>query len=92
MGTEYAISWLAFVGLLVTWEFAVRALSVPDFILPPPSAILLALYYGLRSGLFLYHFSVTAFQTLAGFSKSDGWPKQQVRFLHEFLKDNAIGQ
>jgi hypothetical protein len=29
--------------------------------------------------------------TLAGFAKSDGWPKQQVRFLHEFLKDNGIG-
>jgi NitT/TauT family transport system permease protein len=68
VGSEYAISWLAFLALLVVWEFAVRALSVPDFILPPPSAILLALYYGLRSGLFIYHFSVTAFQTLAGFA------------------------
>jgi len=30
-------------------------------------------------------------QTLAGFAKSEKWPKQQVRFLQEFLKDNGIG-
>lgn len=28
---------------------------------------------------------------LAAFAKSEKWPKQQVRFLQEFLKDNAIG-
>ncbi|MDB5307307.1 MAG: hypothetical protein JWO38_1509 [Gemmataceae bacterium] len=30
--------------------------------------------------------------TLAAFAKADGWPKQQVRFLQEFLKDNGIGE
>ena len=30
-------------------------------------------------------------ETLAGFARSEKWPKQQVRFLHEFLKDNGIG-
>lgn len=29
--------------------------------------------------------------TLVGFAKADGWPKQQVRFLQDFLKDNGIG-
>jgi hypothetical protein len=29
--------------------------------------------------------------TLATFAKTDGWPKQQVRFLQEFLKENGIG-
>ena len=28
--------------------------------------------------------------TLASFAKSEKWPKQQVRFLQEFLKDNGI--
>jgi len=28
--------------------------------------------------------------TLVGFAKSDGWPKQQIRFLHDFLKENGI--
>ncbi len=30
--------------------------------------------------------------TLAGFAKSEQWPKQQVRFLQDFLKENGIGQ
>jgi hypothetical protein len=28
---------------------------------------------------------------LAGFAKSEKWPKQQVRFLQDFLSDNGIG-
>jgi hypothetical protein len=30
--------------------------------------------------------------TLAAFAKTDGWPKRQVRFLQEFLKENGIGK
>ncbi len=37
------------------------------FILPAPSAIALSLYRGLASGVFVYNFLVTAFQTLVGF-------------------------
>ncbi len=29
-------------------------------------------------------------QTLVGFAKGDGWPKQQVRFLQDFLSDNGV--
>ncbi len=29
-------------------------------------------------------------QTLAGFAKGEKWPKQQIRFLQEFLKENGI--
>lgn len=29
--------------------------------------------------------------TLIGFARADGWPKQLVRFLQDFLKDNGIG-
>lgn len=29
--------------------------------------------------------------TLAGFARSEKWPRQQIRFLQEFLKDNGIG-
>ncbi len=28
--------------------------------------------------------------TLTGFAKAEKWPKQQVRFLQDFLKDNGI--
>ena len=64
---DYLVSWGGFVLLLMVWEGAVRVLKVPDFILPPPSAIFYSLYYGLKSGLFVEHFLVTAFQTLVGF-------------------------
>ena len=30
--------------------------------------------------------------TLAAFAKSEKWPKQQVRFLQDFLKENGITQ
>ncbi len=30
--------------------------------------------------------------TLAGFARSEKWPKQQVRFLQDFLSDNGIGE
>ena len=30
------------------------------------------------------------FATLAAFAKSEKWPKQQVRFLQEFLKENGV--
>lgn len=66
-GADYLVSLSAFVVLLVVWEAAVRIMHVPDFILPPPSAIAVSLYYGLKSGLFIEHFFVTAFQTLTGF-------------------------
>jgi hypothetical protein len=32
------------------------------------------------------------FATLAGFAKMEKWPKQHVRFLQEFLKENGIGE
>ena len=28
---------------------------------------------------------------LVGFAREEKWPKQQIRFLQEFLKDNGIG-
>jgi hypothetical protein len=31
-------------------------------------------------------------QTLVGFAKHEKWPKQQVRFLQDFLKDNGVGE
>jgi NitT/TauT family transport system permease protein len=64
---DYIVSITAFVIVLVVWEVAVHTLHVPDYILPAPTAISMSLYYGLKSGLFVEHFFVTAFQTLSGF-------------------------
>ena len=30
-------------------------------------------------------------QTLVGFAKHEKWPRQQVRFLQDFLADNGVG-
>lgn len=30
------------------------------------------------------------FATLVGFAKSEKWPKQQVRFLQDFLRENGV--
>jgi hypothetical protein len=32
------------------------------------------------------------FATLASFAKSEKWPKQQVRFLQDFLAENGVGE
>src|ERR1044072_3424901 len=61
------ISALGFVILIALWEVSTRAFGVPDYILPPPSQIAVSLYNGIASGLLIYHFSVTAFQTLSAF-------------------------
>lgn len=65
---EFLLAPIFIVLLLLTWEALVRWLRVPDYILPPPTAVAMALYYGLSSGLFLHHFLVTAFQTICGFT------------------------
>jgi NitT/TauT family transport system permease protein len=65
--SDAMISLLGFLLLACIWEAAVRLFRVPDFILPAPSAIVMSLYSGLVSGVFVYNFLVTAFQTLVGF-------------------------
>ena len=67
MAHDSFISVVALVVLLAVWEFTIFTLEVPEYVLPAPSAIASALYAGLSSGVFVYHFSVTAFQTLCGF-------------------------
>jgi hypothetical protein len=32
------------------------------------------------------------FATLIAFARSEKWPKQQVRFLQDFLKENGVGE
>ncbi|MEP9366724.1 ABC transporter permease [Xanthobacter sp. VNH20] len=65
--TDSLISFGGFVMLALIWELAVDLFKIPDFILPAPSAIAVSLYNGFASGLFVYNFFVTAFQTIAGF-------------------------
>lgn len=54
------------------WEFSVKWLEVPGYILPPPSQIVVALWRGLDAGLtdrggYWLHAGVTLYQVLLGF-------------------------
>jgi NitT/TauT family transport system permease protein len=58
---------LFFAASVVVWEAAVRLLEIPAFVLPAPSAVVVALWRGVSSGLYLKHLYVTLLETLLGF-------------------------
>lgn len=53
--------------LIAYWEFHVRYFEVDALLLPPPSKIVVSLWHGLASGLFLEHFGITIYRALSGF-------------------------
>lgn len=56
-------------GLLVlAWDQAVRWLAIPDYLLPPPSAVLHALGSGFASGSLWPHIGATLANTAAGYA------------------------
>lgn len=59
---------LLVVGVLVILEAVVRILAIPRFILPTPSSVLMALWRGLSSGLYISHLGITFVETLLGFA------------------------
>jgi NitT/TauT family transport system permease protein len=65
---ELPLSVLLFVVVIGGWELVVDGFEVPSIIVPPPSAVAVALWDGLRSGSLIAHFSVTFFETVAGFA------------------------
>jgi len=59
---------LLFIALLLAlWEAAVRFLEIPAFLLPAPSAVGMALYRGVVTGLYQEHIGVTLTETALGF-------------------------
>ena len=48
-----AVMLAIFAGSLGVWEAVVRAFAIPIFILPPPSQVVMALYRGIASGVYL---------------------------------------
>ncbi len=56
-----------FCASMLAWEAVVRLLEIPLFVLPPPSAVVVALWRGLASGLYLKHLYYTLTETLLGF-------------------------
>jgi len=50
------------------WEAAVHLLSIPKIVLPPPSAIILALWEAVGSAEFHWHLLITLWEIVAGFA------------------------
>ena len=66
--TEYVVPAVTLAGVLLAWEAATRALRIPRFIMPAPSAIL-AEGWEWRYR-FIGHTWVTLYETLGGFALS----------------------
>jgi NitT/TauT family transport system permease protein len=62
-----SLSVLLLIVLLGLWQFVVVAMKVPDYIVPAPSDVLVALYRGLARGLYLKHLAITLAETIVGF-------------------------
>jgi NitT/TauT family transport system permease protein len=64
---NFALRLLFIAALIALWEGVVRVFEIPAFLLPPPSAVGMALYRGTSSGLYLEHIGVTLSETAMGF-------------------------
>jgi NitT/TauT family transport system permease protein len=62
-----ALTVVFFVASMSLWEGVVRGFQVAPFVLPAPSAVAVALWRGLSSGLYLRHLWYTLIETLLGF-------------------------
>ena len=58
---------LLFVVFVGSWEWVVRAWTIPAFLVPAPSTVAAALARGVRSGLYVANFWVTLWEALLGF-------------------------
>lgn len=52
---------------LLIWEAVVRLFAIPVYILPAPSAVLMALYRGIVSMVYVHNLWITLLETMLGF-------------------------
>src|SRR5215210_2530346 len=69
---ELVLAPVLLVVIIFGWEYSVKWLDVPSYILPPPSHIVVALWRGLNEGLlsrggYWLHAGVTLWEVLLGF-------------------------
>jgi NitT/TauT family transport system permease protein len=64
----FGLRLVSIAAFLLVWEAIVWALTIPAYILPPPSAVLMALYRGMVSTLYIEHIWITLSETLLGFA------------------------
>lgn len=71
--SQWLLSPLFFAAVILVWEYGVKILDVPSYIIPPPSQILVSLTKGLslsfsKVGLYYEHLGYTLIETLCGFA------------------------
>ncbi|MVW70182.1 MULTISPECIES: ABC transporter permease [unclassified Bordetella] len=54
--------------LVLVWHFAIQLFAIPDYLLPPPSAVFSALYQGFATGSLWPHIWATLSETLSGYA------------------------
>jgi hypothetical protein len=59
---------VALVVLIAVWEFAIRALKIPNFILPTPGSVVKSLHTGYVQGLYWPHFFFTFQSMVLGYA------------------------
>jgi NitT/TauT family transport system permease protein len=64
---NYILTVVLFIVSIAAWEGVVRLFQIPAFVLPAPSQVVVALWRGLSSGLYLRHLTTTVVETLLGF-------------------------
>src|SRR4051794_38893642 len=64
---NFMLRLLLLASTLLIWEGLVRVLAIPQFILPTPSSVFVALYRGIASTLYIEHIWITLTETLLGF-------------------------
>lgn len=62
-----AVPLLVFILFIGGWEAIIRGFAVESFLVPAPSAVIVALVRGFAQGNYLGHAGVTAFQAVSGF-------------------------
>jgi len=64
---EAALSVLLGLAVVAVWELVVRAFAVPVYVVPAPTAVIVALGRGLASGVYIVHLAYTLVEALLGF-------------------------
>ncbi|MDE0797474.1 MAG: ABC transporter permease [Alphaproteobacteria bacterium] len=64
----YGVVLLTLVVFLGLWEGIVQGFEIPKIIFPAPSMVLVSLFDGIATGLYVEHFLVTFYEIVAGFA------------------------